>query len=96
MYAWRACRGVDSLPVRIPPISLCELRVEIDEMACEEQVVARLYGHGVAHEGCGVDGEGTSHAAGYAGFYMSAWDLGPGGGRLVEGEKRNAEGVVGA
>jgi hypothetical protein len=47
---------VDSLPVAVPPVSLRDLRVEVDEMACEEEIVLGLDGQSVAHEGCGVDG----------------------------------------
>lgn len=35
-------------------------------MAAEEQVVCWCYGHGVAHECAGVEGEGAGHAAGDA------------------------------
>lgn len=51
-YGW----VVDSLPVTVPPVSLRELRVEVDEMACEEEVVLGLDGQGVAHKSCRVDG----------------------------------------
>jgi hypothetical protein len=43
------------LPIVIPPISLRELGVEVDEVACEEEVVLRGDGHGVTHEGGRVD-----------------------------------------
>jgi len=37
------------------PISLRELSTLIDEMAEEEEIVLRLDGERVSHEGCGVD-----------------------------------------
>lgn len=46
-----------------PPVSLCELRTFVDEMAEEEEIVLGLDGEGVAHEGCRVDGQGTGHGS---------------------------------
>ena len=46
----------DLLPVPIPPDTLNQLRIEVDEVAGEEEVVFWCYGHGVAHEGAGVEG----------------------------------------
>lgn len=63
---------IDILPVIQVPISLYGLRSEIDRMAGEEEVVLGRDGEGVAHECCGVDGEGAGHGAGDAvGFYQS-------------------------
>ena len=58
--------GVYLLPVIIPPIPLCELSVEIDEMTREQQVVLRRYCHGVPHECGGVQCEGGRKFAGDA------------------------------
>lgn len=61
---------IDILPVIQVPISLYGLRSEIDRMAGEEEVVLGRDGEGVAHECCGVDGEGAGHGPGNAvGFY---------------------------
>lgn len=35
-------------------------------MAAEQQIIFRLNGESVAHEGAGVEDQGASHAAGYA------------------------------
>jgi hypothetical protein len=65
MHAAVGIRNVNILPVTIPSISLSKLRVEIDKVACEKEVILRSYSHGIAHEGCGVDSKGAGHAAGY-------------------------------
>jgi hypothetical protein len=44
------------VPVVQVPVSLHELRAEVDGVAPEEQVVGGRDGHGVAHEGAGVEG----------------------------------------
>ena len=44
-----------------PPVSLGKLCALVDEVAEEEEVVLRLDGECVAHEGCGIDGKGASH-----------------------------------
>lgn len=47
-------------------VTLDELRALVDEVASEEEVVFGSYGHGVAHEDCGVDYQGSSHFTGDA------------------------------
>ena len=59
-------KQANSLPILHVPISLRQLRSEIDEMAAEQQVVLRLNSQGVAHKGAGVEDQGARHAAGYA------------------------------
>lgn len=49
------------LMVLHPPVSLGKLCALVDEVAEEEEVVLRLDGECVAHEGCGIDGKGASH-----------------------------------
>ena len=49
------------------PVSLRELRALVDEVAQEEEVVLRLDGECVAHEGCRVDYQGACHLAGDSG-----------------------------
>ena len=44
------------LPVLGIPVSLDELGVEVDKVAGEQEVVFGCDGHGVAHEGSGVEG----------------------------------------
>jgi hypothetical protein len=51
------------VPVVEVPVSLHELRAEVDGVAAEEQVVGGRDGHGVAHEGTRVEGQGAGHAA---------------------------------
>jgi hypothetical protein len=54
----------NSLPVLHEPIPLRKLRIEIDKVAREQQIVLRRHGHRIAHERGGVDGQGTRHRAG--------------------------------
>ena len=56
--------GIDLLPIIIPPVSLRELCIEVDEMACKEEVVLRRYGQSIAHERAGVDCESSCEFAG--------------------------------
>lgn len=58
-------RGVPAakVPVVQVPVALYELRGEVDCVTAEEQVVCGGDGHGVAHKGAGVEGEGAGHAA---------------------------------
>ena len=56
----------DSLPILYISRPLRQLRPRIDEMACEKERIFRGDGEGVAHKGCGVDGQGAGHAAGYS------------------------------
>lgn len=59
-------KGQDVLPVVVPSVPLCQLCVEVDEVACEEEVVLGRYGHGIAHE-CGrVDSQGGCELTGDA------------------------------
>jgi hypothetical protein len=51
------------LPVIIPPISLRQLRIEIDEMARKEEVILRLDGQGVSHECARVHGQRSGECA---------------------------------
>lgn len=52
------------LPVIQVPISLCQLRRTVDEMAAKEEVVARLDGHSIAHEDGTVARKSEGHTAG--------------------------------
>ena len=61
--------GRHLLPVIVPPISLHQLTVEVDEMAEEEKVVLGRDGHGVPHEGAAVEGERGSEGTGDAVFW---------------------------
>lgn len=54
------------LPVIIPPVSLGELGIEVDKVACEEQVVLGRHSQGVSHERRRVDGQGGGELAGNA------------------------------
>lgn len=47
------------LPVVVPPITLNQLRIKVDEMAGKEEIVLRRHGHGVAHEGARVEAQGS-------------------------------------
>jgi hypothetical protein len=58
--------SIHLLPVIVPPVPLCELRIEVDEMACEKEVILGCYGQGVAHECARVDGQGGCKLAGDA------------------------------
>lgn len=63
------------------PVSLDELRGEVDGVAAEEEVVCGRDGQGVAHESARVEGEGARHAAGDAGVVLVL--VGRGTGRVV-------------
>lgn len=62
----RICLDLHLLPVLQVPISLRTLCTKVDQVAAEEERVHWRHGEGVAHEGGGVDDEGTGHLAGDA------------------------------
>ena len=61
---WLRTEAEYILPVIQVPISLCQLRRTVDEMAAKEKVVARLDSHSIAHEDGTVARKSEGHTAG--------------------------------
>lgn len=61
----------NALPVVQVAVALGHLGAEVEGVAGEEEVVLGLDGEGVAHEGGGVDGQGTGHLARDAGDMLA-------------------------
>lgn len=59
--------GLSTLVVKVvPSVTLHQLRVEVNEMACEKKVVLRCHGHSISHECAGIQSQSCRELRGDA------------------------------